>query len=75
MYGKAGNKICCVKVKEVGNVTSSRVLAKCDVLSAVHSLLSSGGGGGGGGSVSQLWEIGGKIGEIFQPVPSSPRPR
>ena len=27
-----------------------------------------------GGSVSQLWEIGGKIGEIFQPVPS-PSPR
>ena len=36
-------KICCVKVKEVPNVTSSRVLAKYDVLSAAHSLLSSGG--------------------------------
>lgn len=33
-----------------------------------------GGSGGGWGSVSQLWEIGGKIGEIFQPVPS-PSPR
>ena len=32
------------------------------------------GSGGGWGSVSQLWEIGGKIGEIFQPVPS-PSPR
>ena len=69
-HWKTENKICW-EVKEVPNVTSSRVLAKCDVLSAVHSLLSSGGGGGGGGERESIM---GNWRQNWGDFPTSPLP-